>query len=189
MVANDGLELLFTGFAVVGVALLLLSSAGNGARVHVRIHLPIRLPQPRLPFVRVTHADQATVTPMLFGFLAMFGLGGLFGRAAFGFAAAGRIAVAVAFGLTGAAFALAIFVALRRHEGPEPTMLQELVGRRAQVTVSIAPATRGTVRLVYDGAVQTLPAVAATPIARGSDVVIVAVRGVSVAVREMPPPA
>ena len=61
MVANDGLELLFTGFALVGMALLLLSSAG-GTRVHVRIHLPVRLPHIRVPFVRITRADgQATV--------------------------------------------------------------------------------------------------------------------------------
>src|ERR1700716_3236178 len=95
----DALELVFTGSAVIGTALLLLSSIGGG--MHVRLHLPLRLPHLRVPFLRTTRTDDATAMPVLLGFLAMFGIGGLFGTLAFGLGAAGQMAVALAFGAFG----------------------------------------------------------------------------------------
>ena len=182
----QALELVFTGSAVRGTALLLLSSVGGGT--HVRVHLPIRLPHPHVPFVHVSHADNATMTPVLLGFLAMFGIGGLFGSVAFGFGPFGQTATAVLFGGLGATTALAIFAVLRRAEGREPTELRELVGRRARVVVSIEPAGRGMVSLTYDGALQTLPAESDAAIARGRQVEILGVRGMGVTVRSLPPP-
>ena len=182
----DALELVFTGSAVLGTALLLLSGLGGG--MHVRLHLPLRVPHVRVPFLRMTRTDDATATPVLLGFLAMFGIGGLFGAVAFGLGPLGRIAIALIFGALGAAVGFAIFAALRRAEGREPTALRDLVGRKARVTVSIGQRGRGTIALTYDGAVQTLPATSTTPIARGHEVEIVAVRGMAVAVRSLPPP-
>jgi len=182
----DVLELVFTGSAVLGTALLLLSSIGGG--MHVRVHIPMRLPHLRVPFVHITHADNATAMPMLLGFLAMFGIGGLFGAAAFGLGPVGRTVVALLFGTCGAGVAFAIFAALRRAEGHEPTALRDLVGRQARVIVSIGEHARGTVVLTYDGAVQTLPATAAAPIPRGQVVEILAVQGMGVTVRSLPPP-
>jgi len=167
----SGLELIFTGSALLGTALLLLSSVGSGMRV--RVHLPLRLPHPHVRFLR---------------FLAMFGIGGLFGAAAFGFGPLGQSLVALGFGAFGAAVAFGLFAALRRAEGREPTALRELVGRRARVVVSIDPASRGAVTLSYDGAVQTLPAVAATRIPRGQEVEISGVRGLALTVRGVQPP-
>src|SRR6266566_4304215 len=165
----DALELVFTGSAVLGTALLLLSSIGGG--MHVRLHLPFRLPHLRLRFLRTTRTDDATAMPVLLGFLAMFGIGGLFGAAAFG--------AGVAFG---------IFAALRRAEGREPTALRDLVGRKATVTVSIGERGHSAIALTYDGAVQTLAATAAAPIARGREVEILGVHGMAVTVRSLPPP-
>src|SRR5207245_11174986 len=91
---------------------------------------------------------------------------------AFGFGPLGQSLVALGFGAFGAAVASGLFATLRRAEGREPTALRELVGRRARVVVSIDPASRGAVTLSYDGAVQTLPAVAATRITDGHEVVI-----------------
>ena len=182
----NGLELFFTGSALLGTALLLLSSVGGG--MHVRLHIPVRLPHPRVPFVRATRSDDATVLPIVLGFLAMFGIGGLFGSVAFGFGALGQTAVALGFGAFGAGIALAMFAALRRAEGDEPTALRELVGRRARVVVPIDPAARGTIALTYDGAVQTLPALAGTRIPRGQEVVISGVNGLAVTVRGIQPP-
>jgi len=136
----DLLELVFTGSAVLGTALLLLSSIGGG--VHVRVHVPMRLPHLHVPFVHVSHADNATTLPMLLGFLAMFGIGGLFGAVAFGLDPVGRTLVALLFGMFGAAVAFAIFAALRRAEGHEPTALRDLIGRRARVVVSIGDPAR-----------------------------------------------
>ena len=86
----DALELVFTGSAVLGTALLLLSSIGGG--MHVRLHLPssFRIPHVRIPFLRATNTDDATGLPVLLGFLAMFGIGGLFGAVAFGLGPVGR---------------------------------------------------------------------------------------------------
>ena len=182
----DVLELVFTGFAVIGTGLLLLSSIGGG--MHVRVHIPMRLPHVHVPFVHWSHADNATAMPMLLGFVAMFGIGGLFGAVAFGFGPIGRTLVALLFGMCGAAVAFAIFAALRRAEGREPTALRDLVGRRARVIVSIGERARGTVALTYDGAVQTLAATAAAPIPRGQVVEILAVQGMGVTVRSLPPP-
>ncbi|TMG43923.1 MAG: hypothetical protein E6H91_15835 [Chloroflexi bacterium] len=182
----DVLELVFTGSAVLGTALLLLSSIGGG--MHVRVHVPMRLPHLHVPFVHVSRADNATGMPMLLGFLAMFGIGGLFGAVAFGLGPIGRMLVAVLFGTCGAAVAFGTFAALRRAEGHEPTALRDLVGRRARVIVSIGERARGTVVLTYDGAVQTLAATASGPIPRGQDVEILAVQGMGVTVRSIPPP-
>jgi len=44
------------------------------------------------------------------------------------------------------------------------------------------------VQLSYDGAVQTLPAASDIAIPRGTDVVIVDIRGMAVTVRALPPP-
>ena len=178
----SGLELIFTGSALLGTALLLLSSVGSGMRV--RVHLPLRLPHPHVRFLRVSRSDDATILPIILGFLAMFGIGGLFGAAAFGFGPLGQSLVALGFGAFGAAVAFGLFAALRRAEGREPTALRELVGRRARID----PASRGAVTLRYDGAVQTLPAVAATRIPRGQEVEISGVRGLALTVRGVQPP-
>src|SRR5436309_14050506 len=160
----DALELVFTGSAGVGTSVLLLSSSGGGR--HVRLHLPARLPPLRLRFLRTTRTDDATAMPVLLGFLAMFGIGGLFGAAAFGLGPAGRTAVALAFGAFGAGVGFGIFAALRRAEGREPTALRDLVGRKATVTVSIGQPGHGTIALTYDGAVPTSGATGSAPIAR-----------------------
>src|SRR2546426_9533069 len=78
----SGLELIFTGSALLGTALLLLSSVGSGMRV--RVHLPFRLPHPHLRFLRVSRSDDATILPIVLGFLAMFGIGGPLGAGPFG---------------------------------------------------------------------------------------------------------
>src|SRR5207247_7423318 len=103
----DALELVFTGSAVLGTALLLLSSIGGGT--HVRVRIPFRVPRIRLPFIRRVHTDDATGMPVLLGFLAMFGIGGLFGAVAFGLGPIGQTAVATGFGLAGAGVAFGIF--------------------------------------------------------------------------------
>lgn len=178
--SESDLELVFTSSALLGTTFLILSSLGVGARLRV----PMRLFRVHLPFVR---RDNATATPILLGFLAMFGIGGLVG-AALEQDPVDQLLIAVGFGVAGASTALGIFAALGRAEGRTPTALRELIGRRALVTVSIGAGARGTVRLTYDGAIQVLPATAENSIARGREVEIVAVHGMAVTVRSLPPP-
>jgi membrane protein implicated in regulation of membrane protease activity len=182
--SESDLELVFTSSALLGTSLLILSSLGVGARLRLRVPIPMRLFRVHLPFMR---RDDATATPILLGFLAMFGIGGLVG-AALEEDAVDQLLIGVGFGVAGASTALGIFAALGRAEGRRPTSLQELVGRHATVTVSIGPSARGTVRLTYDGAIQILPATADDSIARGREVEIVAVHGMAVTVRSLPPP-
>src|SRR5207247_9978410 len=151
----DALELVFTGYAVLGTALLLLSSIGGGTLV--RLRFPLRVPRVRVPFLRLTRTDDATGMPVLLGFIAMFGIGGLFGAVAFGFGPVGRTAVALAFGAFGAGGAFAIFAALRRAEGHEPTALRDLVGRKARAVASIGERSLGTVVPTDDGTVRHPP--------------------------------
>ena len=178
------LELVFTSSALLGTTLLILSSLGGGMRMRLRIPMPrIRV---RLPF-RPMRRDDATATPIILGFLAMFGVGGLLG-AALGQDVSGQLLIAVSLGVGGASVAFGIFFALGRAEGRRPTALRDLVGRRAVVTVGIGAGARGTVRLTYDGAIQIIPATAAATIERGREVEIVAVHGMAVTVRSLPPP-
>ena len=183
MSAND-LELVFTSSALLGTALLILS--GLGAALRVRLHIPVHLFRVRVPFLRPMR-DDSSAMPILLGFLAMFGIGGLLG-AALEQDASGQFLIAIGFGMAGASLAFGIFLALGRVQGRTPTLLRELVGRRAIVTVSIGAGARGTVRLTYDGAIQILPATAEASIERGREVEIVAVHGMAVTVRSLPPP-
>lgn len=177
------LELVFTSSALLGTTLLILSSLG-GMRIRLRVPMPrFRV---RLPF-RLMRRDDATATPIILGFLAMFGVGGLLG-AALEQDMSGQLLIAVGLGLAGASVAFGIFFALGRAEGRRPTALRELVGRRAVVTVGIGAGARGTVRLTYDGAIQIIPATAAATIERGREVEIVAASGMAVTVRSLPPP-
>src|SRR5256885_3863702 len=114
----DALELVFTGSAVLGTALLLLSSIGAG--MHVRLGLPFRIPRVGLHFLRVTRTDDTTGMPALLGFLAMFGIGGLFGAVVFGLGPARQTAGALAFGAFGAGRAPSILALLRSALRDEP---------------------------------------------------------------------
>jgi membrane protein implicated in regulation of membrane protease activity len=179
-VSGQELELVFTSAAVLGAGLLILSSAGTG--MHVRVHVPLRVPHPR-----PSRSDNATAMPIVLGFVAMFGIGGLFANQ-LALATIAQVMVALAFGAVGGAVAFAIFAALGRAEGTQPTALRDLIGRRARVSGAIPAGGRGTVSLAYDGAVHTLPASAAEAVARGADVEIVNVHGLAVVVRSIPPP-
>jgi membrane protein implicated in regulation of membrane protease activity len=183
---RETLELIFLSSALLGSTLLLLASLG--ATLHVHVHVPVHIPVHMLHLpVHFTTLDNATLWPMLLGFLSMFGIGGLFG-VALGAEAGVQALLALAAGALAAALVFGIFTALHRAQGREPTALRELVGRTAKVAVTIGRDMRGTVQLTYDGAFQMLPAYADTPISRGEEVVIVAVRGMAVTVRSLPPP-
>jgi membrane protein implicated in regulation of membrane protease activity len=182
---REALELIFISSALAGSALLLLSSVGAG--LHVRLQIPVHLPHLHLPFVHLRTPDDATVWPMFLGFLAMFGIGGLLGIAS-NVDATVQALFALAAGAAAAALVFVIFSALHAQQGREPTALRDLVGRSARVVVGMPRDVRGTIQLTYDGALQTLPAISESDVARGEQVLIVAVRGMAVTIRSLPPP-
>lgn len=57
--SESDLELVFTSSALLGTTLLILSGLGVGARLRMRVPIPMRLFRVHLPFTR---RDDATAT-------------------------------------------------------------------------------------------------------------------------------
>ena len=116
-------------------------------------------------------------TPMLLGFLAMFGVGGLLGLHAFGAAVGLATVIAVVTGLIGAAVVFGAFKALRQAESTETFSLEDMVGSTGRVSVGI-PANRfGSVLISFAGSSHNMTATADAAIPAGSVVKVVAVAG------------
>ena len=69
-----------------------------------------------------------SVTPLLLGFIAMFGAGGLLATQVFDIHGGQAALVATVFGIVGAGIAGGLFAWLRRSESEEPFSLEDLVG-------------------------------------------------------------
>src|SRR6266849_6959293 len=99
-------------------------------------------------------------TPMLLGFIAMFGVGGLLGLHGLNAGPGGATLVGVVAGLLGAGVVFGAFKALRQAESTETFSLQDMVGSTGRVSVGI-PANRfGTVLISFAGATHNLTATA-----------------------------
>ena len=118
-----------------------------------------------------------TLMPLLLGFVSMFGVGGLFGTQLFNLGAGPASLVGLLFGFVGAAVVYLVFGALRRVEAPSAFSLEEMVGRRGRVTVSIPAGRNGSVLLSYAGSTHDLSATSETDIPVGSTVLITDVAG------------
>lgn len=130
-----------------------------------------------------------TITPILLGFIGMFGAGGLFATQVLDVHGAQAAIVGVVSGIGGAALAGALFGVLRRSESEEPFKLDDLVGGSAYVSVAI-PANRfGSVLVKAEGQTHEFAATADAEVAAGRTVTIVGVAGNAVIVRDEPVPA
>ncbi len=116
-------------------------------------------------------------TPMLLGFVAMFGVGGLFGIHSLGLGVGGGTLVGVVAGALGAGVVFAAFKVLRQAESTDTFSLQDMVGSTARVSVAI-PANRfGSVLLSFAGASHNMTATADADIPAGRVVKVIAVAG------------
>ncbi len=116
-------------------------------------------------------------TPVLLGFVAMFGVGGLAGLHTFGQGPGGATGIGFAAGVVGAAIVLGAFKALARAESTETFSLSDMVGSTARVSVTI-PANRfGTVLISFAGASHNMTATADAEIPAGRSVKVVAIAG------------
>jgi membrane protein implicated in regulation of membrane protease activity len=116
-------------------------------------------------------------TPMLLGFIAMFGVGGLFGVHSLGMGAGGATLVGVVAGILGSGVVFGSFKVLRQAESSSTFDLRDMVGSTGRVSVAI-PANRfGTVLISFAGASHNMTATADTEIAAGRVVRVVAVAG------------
>lgn len=116
-------------------------------------------------------------TPLLLGFIAMFGIGGLLGVHSFGAGVGGSTLIAVVAGLLGAGVVFGSFKVLRQAESSETFSLQDMVGTTGRVSVGI-PANRfGTVLISFAGATQNMTATSDAEIPAGRVVKVVAIAG------------
>ena len=116
-------------------------------------------------------------TPLLLGFVAMFGIGGLLGVHSFGAGIGGATLIAVVFGLFGAGVVFGSFKVLRQAESTNTFSLQDMVGSTGRVSVGI-PANRfGSVLISFAGSSHNMTATADAEIPAGRVVKVVAVAG------------
>jgi membrane-bound ClpP family serine protease len=125
-------------------------------------------------------------TPMLLGFIAMFGVGGLFGLHSLNAGPGWATLVGVVTGLIGAGVVFGAFKALRQAESTETFSLQDMVGSTGRVSVGI-PANRfGSVLISFAGATHNLTATADVEIPAGHEVRVVAIAGANLVVATVP---
>ncbi len=116
-------------------------------------------------------------TPVLLGFIAMFGIGGLFGLHSLALGPGLATLVGGGAGLVGAGVVLGAFRILGAAQSSEAFSLQDMVGATGRVSVSI-PANRfGSVLISFDGASHNMAATADADIAAGKVVKVVAIAG------------
>ena len=123
-----------------------------------------------------------SLMPMVLGFVAMFGAGGLFGTEVLGFGSGPATIVGVLAGSAGAGVVYVTFGFFRRAESPPPFSLADLVGQTGRVSVTIPAGRYGSVYLVYGGQSHNLTATADRDISAGSDIVVTGVAGANLVV-------
>ena len=128
-----------------------------------------------------------SVTPLLLGFVAMFGAGGLLATQVFNIHGGQAALVASVFGIVGAGLAGGLFAWLRRSESAEPFSLKDLVGESAYVSVGIPAGRYGTVMVHAEGQAHEFAATSGAEVPSGSTVQVVGVAGTGLIVEAAQP--
>lgn len=116
-------------------------------------------------------------TPVLLGFVAMFGVGGLFGLHTFGQGPGGATVMGLAAGVVGAGVVLVAFRVLASAESTATFSLADMVGSTGRVSVGIPANKFGTVLISFAGASHNMTATADSEIPAGRVVKVVGVAG------------
>ncbi len=116
-------------------------------------------------------------TPILLGFVGMFGAGGLFATQVLDVHGAQAAIIGVLSGAGGAALAAGLFGVLRRSESAEPFTLADLVGGTAYVSVAVPAGRYGSVLVKAEGQTHEFSATAAADIPAGRTVAVIGVAG------------
>jgi hypothetical protein len=123
-------------------------------------------------------------TPILLGFIGMFGAGGLFATQVLDAHGAVAALVGVGAGSAGAALAGALFGVLNRSESGEPFKIADLVGDTVYVSVGIPAGRYGTVLAKKEGQTHEFSATSDRDIPSGRNVVVTGTAGTGVIVRD-----
>src|SRR2546427_8561647 len=121
-------------------------------------------------------------TPVLLGFVAMFGVGGLLGIHGFGVSVGLATLIGVVAGLIGAGVVLGAFKALRSAESTDTFSLEDMVGSTGRVSVGIPANHFGTVLISFAGASHNMTATADAEIPAGRAVKVEGVAGTNLVV-------
>ncbi len=126
-----------------------------------------------------------SITPILLGFIGMFGAGGLFATQVLDVHGAQAAITGVVAGIGGAALAGGLFGLLRRSESEEPFTLSDLVGGPAYVSVGVPAGRYGSVLVKAEGQTHEFSATADTDIPAGRSVEVIGVAGAGLIVKEI----
>ncbi|HVC75997.1 MAG TPA: NfeD family protein [Candidatus Micrarchaeaceae archaeon] len=116
-------------------------------------------------------------TPMLLGFVAMFGIGGLFGLHGVGAGVGVATLIGGGAGLVGSGVVFGAFKVLRQAESSSTFELQDMVGSTGRVSVGIPANHFGTVLISFAGSSHNMTATADSEIPAGREVKVVSVAG------------
>ena len=125
-------------------------------------------------------------TPVLLGFLAMFGTGGLFGLHSLGLGSGLATLVGGAAGIVGAGVVFGAFRVLGAAQSTESFSLQDMVGSTGRVSVGIPANRYGSVLISFAGASHNMGATADTEIPAGRVVKVVGIAGNNLVVESTP---
>jgi membrane protein implicated in regulation of membrane protease activity len=124
----------------------------------------------------------ASPTPILLGFVAMFGLGGLFGLHSLVLSVTWSTIIALASGSLGGLVVLGAFRVLNNAASSTTFSLSDMVGTTAYVSVGIPASHYGTVLISFAGSSHSLGATADTDIPVGHRVKVTGVAGTNLVV-------
>ena len=124
-----------------------------------------------------------SLIPVLLGFVAMFGVGGLIGTRMLGLTTGPATVVGLVSGVAGSSVVFAVFNFLKRSEAPGAFSLEDLVGATARVAVAIPARRSGSVHVRAAGTSQELTATADVDIASGEMVEVSGIAGSVLVVR------
>ncbi len=122
----------------------------------------------------------------MLGFVAMFGVGGLFGLHSLGAGVGAATLAGVVAGLLGSGVVFGAFKVLKQAESTDTFSLQEMVGSTARVSVGIPANHFGSVLISFAGTTHNLTATADADIAAGKEVKVVGVAGTNLVVAPSP---
>jgi len=125
-------------------------------------------------------------TPLVLGFVAMFGIGGLIGEHSFGLGVGPATLVGVVAGLLGAGVVFGSFKVLRQAESTDTFSLEDMVGSTARVAVAIPANRYGSVLISFAGASHNMGATADAEIPAGRVVKVIGVAGNNLVVESTP---
>jgi membrane protein implicated in regulation of membrane protease activity len=126
----------------------------------------------------------SSVTPVLLGFIGMFGAGGLFATQVLGLHGWAAAIVGVVSGVAGAAIAAGLFSVLKRSESGEPFKIADLVGDEVYVSVAIPASRYGSVLAKREGQTHEFSATSDQDIPSGRTVRVTGVAGNGLIVRD-----